>query len=289
MSERQRAAAIRGAAVSSPCLVQAKTAFESNRGSFRHKRAFKNGGGSGGSGGSGGPRGRETHNTPPPVDPPPRPVPERPGPPHIDPTPQPVLQEFFPWPPPAPSDRRMLQLARLGGGPPPHTWGEVADRIVARLQGGGFKKVGFYSAPGGFAVIPPVEQLDISTGAALAEDQRWAAEIKLASTSILDGIFTVRRPKGLYRVFAFVLTTDPRSGGAVTDPRRMLQIAQQWANSSATDLPQAMRIQAINDAQRLFVLVYEFESAVGGETKVNSPGRWQLERHFSDAGIDLGP
>ncbi len=199
------------------------------------------------------------------------------------------LEEFFPWPPPAPSDRRLLQLAQLGGDAPAANWGQVADRIVALLQRARYPSWGFYAAPGGFAVIPRVEQLDDQSGMALAGDARWASEVRLASTSVLTGIFTVQRPQGLYRVIVFVLTTDPRSGGAITDPTRMLQIARSWSVSGAADLPQAMRAQPVDPAQRLFALDYEFEYAVGAETKVNSPGRWQIGRHFTDAGIVVLP
>jgi hypothetical protein len=163
------------------------------------------------------------------------------------------LEEFFPWPPPAPSDRRLLQPSQLGGDPPA-TWGHVADRLIALMQRARYPTWGFYLAPGGFAVIPRIEQLD-QNGTALAGTERWATEVKLASTSVLDGIFTVRRPKGIYRAIAFVITTDPRSGGPVTDPKRMLETARRWGLSGALDLPQALRSRPLTADQRLFALV----------------------------------
>jgi hypothetical protein len=199
------------------------------------------------------------------------------------------LEEFFPWPPPAPSGRMLLDLAQFGGGVPPATWGEVADRLMAMMRRGRFPSWGFYTAPGGFAVIPRIEQLDDSTGVALAGPARWAAETRVASTSVLTGIFTVRRPQGLYRAIAFVLTTDPRSGGPVTNPARMLEIARRWGLSGALDLPEAMRRLPVTEDQRLFALVYEFESALGGQTTVNSPGRFEIEHHFIDAGLVTRP
>jgi hypothetical protein len=158
------------------------------------------------------------------------------------------LEEFFPWPPPAPSDRRLLQPSQLGGDRPA-TWGHVADRLIALMQRA--PTWGFYLAPGGFAVIPRIEQLD-QNGTALAGTERWATEVKLASTSVLDGIFTVRRPKGIYRAIAFVITTDPRSGGPVTDPKRMLETARRWGLSGALDLPQALRGRPLTADQRHF-------------------------------------
>ena len=199
------------------------------------------------------------------------------------------LPDFFPWPPPAPSDRRLLQLSQLGSGTPPDTWGALADRILALVRKARYRSWGFYAAPGGFAVVTRIEQLDQENGVALAGDQRWASEVKVAGTSILDGIFTVRRPRGVYRVIAFVLTTDPRSGGPVTDPAVMLQLARRWGISGALDLPEVLRSNPITRVQRLFALVYEFESAVGGETRVHSPGLWTLDHHFEDAGIVIIP
>ena len=183
----------------------------------------------------------------------------------------------------------MLQLSQLGSGTPPDTWGALADRILALVRKARYRSWGFYAAPGGFAVVTRIEQLDQENGVALAGDQRWASEVKVAGTSILDGIFTVRRPRGVYRVIAFVLTTDPRSGGPVTDPAVMLQLARRWGISGALDLPEVLRSNPITRVQRLFALVYEFESAVGGETRVHSPGLWTLDHHFEDAGIVIIP
>ena len=59
--------------------------------------------------------------------------------------------------------------------------------------------------------------------------------------------------------------------------------------SGALDLPQQLRVLPINSGQRLFALVYEFESVVGGETRVISPGRWTMEHHFRNAGLLKNP
>lgn len=199
------------------------------------------------------------------------------------------LPEFFPWPPPAPSGRRLLELSQLGGDTPPDTWGVLADRLKDLLRSARYRSWGFYAAPGGFAVVTHIERLDEHDGVALVGDDRWASEVKLASTSILEGIFMVSRPRGVYRVIVFVLTTDPRSGGPVTDPRAMLQLARRWGISGALDLPDALRSNPITRVQRLFALVYEFENVVGGEARVNSPGRWTFDHHFENAGIVISP
>jgi hypothetical protein len=107
----------------------------------------------------------------------------------------------------------------------PVTWGHVADRITALLRNAQFRSWGFYLAPGGFAVITQIEQLNDQSGEALTGDARWVSETRVASANLLQGLFMVRRPKGLSGN-RFVLTTDPRSGGPVTDPSRMLQLAR---------------------------------------------------------------
>lgn len=203
------------------------------------------------------------------------------------PRPEAQLEEFFPWPPPTPSDRRLLQMSQLGGDPPA-TWGHAADRLIALMRRARYQAWGFYTAPGGFAVIPRIEQLDDS-GAALPGAERWATEVKVASTSLLDGILAVRRPKGVYRAIAFVVTTDPRSGGDITDPRRMLETARRWGLSGALNLPASLRSRPLEPDQQLFALVYEFESERGGQTKVNVPGRWDLDWHFTNAGLAVTP
>jgi hypothetical protein len=209
--------------------------------------------------------------------------------PQAAPAPKTVLEEFFPWPPPAPSDRRLLAMSQLGSEAPYTTWGQVADRLIALLRGGHFPTWGFYSAPGGFAVIPHIEQLDDQSGQALAGGGRWATEVKLASLGVIRRLTTVQLPKGAYRVIVFVLTTDPRTSGEVTNPSRMLQIAKSWGTSGALDLPQELRGNPIDKAQRFEVLLYEFESEVGGKTKVNNSARWLIEQHLKDAGITIQP
>lgn len=199
------------------------------------------------------------------------------------------LQPFFPWPPPAPSDRRLLALAQLGGGAPAEMWGDLADRLMALLRGGGFSTWGFYSAPGGFALIPRLEQLDDETGKALAGDARWAVDVRVASLGFIQRLTAVRLPKGVYRAFVFVLTTDPSSGGKMTNPAGMLEIAKRWGTSGAADLPQAVRANKISGDQRLFLLLYEFGSEVGGETTADTAARWSLDHHLRDAGIAIKP
>ena len=198
------------------------------------------------------------------------------------------LQEFFPWPPPAPSDRRLLDLSQLGGDKPLVTWGDLAKRLIALMKGGHYPTWGFYAAPGGFAVIPHIEQLDDQSGQALAGNERWAQDNRIACGNIMVCIFTVRRPKGLYRAMAFVLTTDPRTSG-VTDPGKLFEMAGRWATSGLADLPQELRGTKISDAQRLFVLLYEFESEIGGKTTLNQSARFLIEQHFQDAGIAIQP
>ena len=182
-----------------------------------------------------------------------------------------------------------MTLAQLGATAPITTWGQAADRIVSLLQGGHYPTWGFYSTPGGFAVIPHIEQLDLQNGAALTGELRWASEVRLASLNFFDRITTVQLPKGLYRVIVFVFTTDPRTGGEVTDPGHMLQLAKRWGTSGALDLPAALRAEKIANDMRFFILLYEFESEVGGQTRVNGSARWQIEQHLTNAGITLKP
>ena len=180
----------------------------------------------------------------------------------------------------------MMQLAE---GPAATTWGQVAERIVTILRNARFESWGFYRTPGGFAVVTRVEQLDSQSGMPLAGTARFPSEPRVASTSIFDALFTIRRPEGFYRVFAFVLTTDVRPGAPVTDEAQMFRIARRWAVAGAPDLPNELRGEAISADHRLFVLVYEFEHAVGGATHLIAPSRWSFDDHVRSAGIVIRP
>lgn len=293
LTAEQRTAALRGSSASRECLAMAQQASEAKPRARKAKKraAFRKGGG-GADGalrdvmtriepGTAGSQMREMSRGPASV-----------GPATVAPppdVPSPALEEFFPWPPPAPSDRRLLRLAQLGGAEPLTTWGQVADRMIGLLRGGHYPTWGFYGAPGGFAVIPHIEQIDLENGRALAGDGRWASDVKLASLNFFQRIATVQLPKGLYRVIIFVLTTDPRTGGEVTDPARLLQLAKRWGTAGALDLPESLRGEPVTKGQRFYVVLYEFESEVGGKTTVNTSARWRIEHHLTDAAIVLQP
>jgi len=98
------------------------------------------------------------------------------------------------------------------GGDRPATWGHVADRLIALMQRARYPTWGFLFGAWRLRRHPAHRAARPERHGARGTE-RWATEVKLASTSVLDGIFTVRRPKGIYRAIAFVITTDPRSGG----------------------------------------------------------------------------
>ena len=233
--------------------------------------------------------GKATPPPPPALAPPPIVMRKAEPPPARAPAAAEPIQDLFPWPPPDPSTRRTLAIAQLAEGPAATTWGQAADRIVALLRNARFESWGFYRTPGGFAVVTRVEQLDSQSGMPLAGTARFPSEPRVASTNIFDALFTIRRPEGFYRTFAFVLTTDVRPGAPVTDEEQMLRIARGWAMAGAPDLPNELRGETISDAHRLFVLVYEFEHAVGGATHLIAPSRWSFDDHVRSAGIVIRP
>jgi hypothetical protein len=202
----------------------------------------------------------------------------------------PEIRPIFPWPPPTPSTRRSLPVAKLAAGPPPPTWGGAADRIEGVLRQAHIESWGYYLAGKGFAVVTRVEQIDGDSGIPLAGTARWPSEPRVASSGgFLGGLLTFSRPVGHYRTFVFVVTADPVGSKAVEDEAKFFETARRWAPTGAPALPDELRRKPIMSAHQVIVLVYEFEHAVGGRTRVNVPSRWTFDAHTGSAGIVFQP
>jgi hypothetical protein len=199
------------------------------------------------------------------------------------------IRGLFPWPPPTPSTRRSIPVSRLAAGRRAGTWGEAADRIEEILQRAQFEPSGYFLAADGFAIVTRVERLDGETGTPIA-GERWASQPRVASSGdFLGGLLTFSRPVGHYRIFVFVVTTDPVASSPVEDESRFFETALQWSSIGAPALPERLRRKSLTRDYQVIVLIYEFEHAVGGRTRVNVPSRWPFDAHINNAGIEFQP
>lgn len=215
---------------------------------------------------------------------------ERESPPTSTPGPDsdaPPLKDLFPWPPPTPSAQRTFSPDVDPDSPPAKTVGEVARRLERILREARFDSFGYYRVPGGFALVTRIENIDGATGEPLAGAARWATQKVYAGLS-LASIFAITRTAGYYRVFAFLLTDDPKEPQPI-DPEKTFEIARTWANEGSPSLPAEVKVLPVGSNHILVVMVYEFEKFEGGETNHFQPNRWPLDQHLSSLGAELKP
>lgn len=217
-----------------------------------------------------------------------------PGPSAPDGAPEPIeaaparpLKDLFPWPPPTPSAQRALSPDVTPDSPPAETVGEVSRRLERVLREARFDSFGYYRVPGGFALVTRIENLDGTTGEPFDGAARWATRQVYAGLS-LSSIFAITRSAGYYRVFAFVLTNDPKEPQPL-DPEKTLHVAQTWANEGSPSLPGDVKKLPVGPDHVLVVMLYEFEKVEGGETNHFQPSRWPLDQHLSSLGAELKP
>lgn len=210
--------------------------------------------------------------------------PPTPTPPDAPRSPE-TLKSLFPWPPPTPSTRRSFSPDVVDGRPAVGKAGEVADRLTGLLGAARYDAWGFYEVPNGFALVTRMEALDPGTGVPLAGDARWGTWEPYARLSIAD-IFALTRARGVYRIFAFVLTDQPVETH-VASPDQTFEVAQRWAVQGADTLPADIRERPVGPGHTLLVMVYEFEKSGAGDTKHFLPSRWTLDRHLASIQVAL--
>ncbi|RAI30352.1 hypothetical protein CH338_27870, partial [Rhodoplanes elegans] len=219
----------------------------------------------------------------------------RPEPPRVDTEPRAappatgVNKPLFPWPPPTASTSRAFSPDVDAGRPRARRVGEVADRVRLITAAAGYDKINFYTAPGGFALVTRLEQLEADTGRPLPEPDRWQIPSRPIVASfglelLLDAVRLVRNP-GYFRVFVFVLTNKGVET-APADDDEAYRLAIDWAQRGADVLDPAIRALPVTPDHSLLVLVYEFERT-GEKSEHLRPSRWTLDDHLDSIGASL--
>jgi hypothetical protein len=191
----------------------------------------------------------------------------------------------FPWPPPRPSARVVLDRAaidaELGQA---RLLGSIADVLFYGLYAAGHYDAGFMSAPGGFAIVTRVEQID-ENGSPLPEPDRWAAEIgappRRSWLDVLSALFEA--PHGFYRIIVLVVTDKAAGSGPAPDEAT----ARGWAADAFAFLPEEVRREELTDDHQVIALVYEFEKTADDQRPPpRVPGRLSAATHL--AGTEIG-
>lgn len=209
-------------------------------------------------------------------DGPPRP----PGPPRDG---SPALPPF-PWPPPRPTVRDLLDRDLLARPAPPSSFGEVAGRLLAALGECGYHDRSFYGVPGGFALATRLEQIE-PDGTPRAEPERWSHAVPAPEVFDLGSFFRAlfSAPEGHYRVLVFVA----REGSVpLGDAEIDRETADAWAIGGDLELPAELAARPWGADHRVTVLIYQFQiTGLHGEPVAHPDGAPPVARQLARTGL----
>lgn len=195
----------------------------------------------------------------------------------------------FPWPPPSASSFVIIPLL---------TQLESSDLVSTRqlllrdadnflkyvLHNAGHSEFSYYSAPGGYALVSRLEQIE-EDGSPKPSPERWGTrEIKLNRFRLRDYLQALfLAPPGYYRLVVFVISTQPFAQSPDSISR---DIAQSWLRLGANALPNNLAIQPLTDQYLCTALIYEFEKFdTDDQAKFRQPGRLSAQTHIEKSGI----
>jgi len=143
----------------------------------------------------------------------------------------------------------------------------------------------YFGIPGGFAIVTRLENMDANGYPDYPN--RWTSSlapisiVEFSLTKYLEALFGV--PKGHYRVFVFVVSSEPviQSGTPIAQEE-----AQTWIVEGANKLPSQMKDLPYTREHTTTAYIYEFiQSGVGGEASYNIPSDFTGRQHLERAGL----
>lgn len=195
------------------------------------------------------------------------------------PTPSPSLKfPEFPWPPRSSAFSRIPNhyVTTLEG---QTTLKDVGLRLEGAFRSGGYEQTGYYSVPGGFALVSRLEQFK-SDGMPANESYRWSSDVQVPPFLSLEYWITLITGKvGRYRVIVFVITDDffSQASGKKVGSEEAASLAINGANR----LPDEIGSIPFQDDYTCTALVYEFEKRFADQpAEFKENGSLLAERHL---------
>jgi len=161
----------------------------------------------------------------------------------------------FSWPPPAPTERVVLQRKQMLASPAPAhpSLADVGDHLIAALQAAGYSEYSVYAVPGGFAIVTRLERVE-ADGTPSAAALRFQAPDAAASGG-LGRLFG--SPKGYYRQIVLIANADIIPPGAAPGPQTAADLLQ----GGASRLTAGYRKTRLTDDYQVAALIYEYQKA----------------------------
>ena len=160
----------------------------------------------------------------------------------------------FPWPPPRPSTRTVIDRNAAFAGAT--TLGDASERLSAALHAAGYASPAFYAAPGGYAMVARLEQIE-ADGTPKPAPTRWSAALPqrevFSLADYLKALFSA--PEGHYRVIVFIVSDQPFATAAAPPSQEQ---ADAWLQGGLNVLPAAIARLPLDTDHTCTALIYQF-------------------------------
>ncbi|GAO35419.1 hypothetical protein SCT_0805 [Sulfuricella sp. T08] len=164
------------------------------------------------------------------------------------------------WPPPDASTHQTIPRELVvGNAPATSTLASVAARMERAIGSAGYSSPGYYSVPGGFAMLTQLERIN-PDATPLPAEQRWKIKVSPVSLTSFNLAAYLKallgKDAGLFRVIAFVFTAEPIVASGV---KPLMDEAKLWVGHGGTALPAKFSALPYSSDMICTALVYEFE------------------------------
>ncbi len=186
------------------------------------------------------------------------------------------------WPPETPTWQ--FSLDTIIGSRTDMSLRDVGTRLQRAFGQAGYLEHSFYAAPGGFAVVTRIEQMD-DNGNRLRGSERFAlpgTRTRDSLSSLLYSLF-VNAPPGYYRYIVIVVSARPfATRNRLLDDEEALRRLRSGANS----LTSVYSRVPFSDEYSVDALIYEFRwNGADGDVLMLEPGRVSPQDHLTRTGL----
>jgi hypothetical protein len=189
----------------------------------------------------------------------------------------------FPWPPPTPTEQTTLNASVVAALRSRNaTLFDLGEHFKEALDRSGYSEIGFYDAPGGFAIISRLERIE-EDGRPAPGDFRYMppGDEPFSLQQYLTSLFVA--PVGRYRVIVFVVTNQ---AFAATGRTIGAMEARSLLRRAANRLPDYFRYFPLSREHQITALVYEFERSANDERlRLLPESRLSARTHLERSGL----
>jgi hypothetical protein len=199
-----------------------------------------------------------------------------------------ALPPSLPWPPPYTPIRGLVDPEKfreaLGAGP--HTFNNAAGFLRRALADAGYGTVRYLGAPGGFAMITQIEQID-EDGVPLDDlKQRYSDSIAWEPAPFWDPVRILlalfEAPRGYFRIIKLVVTDQHFGSNAAPETA---EVFEAWQQEGLSTLPPDERSKDLTADHDVTVLIYEFYKEDDAEPPRISQRRIPPRQHLGHTSL----